>query len=60
MLSCAELARFGGVFNSGDGVGYEITGFDGYSGVVPELLSDFGPFGLRQDASVEPCLFSFL
>jgi hypothetical protein len=54
------LHVFGGVFNSGDGVGYKMTGFDGYSGVVPELFSDFGPFGRRQDAAVEPLLFGFL
>ena len=47
-------------FNSCDGVGYKITIFVGFAGILPGVFVDFIPFGRRQDAVVEPLLFGFL
>jgi hypothetical protein len=46
------LAVFVVVFNFDDGVGYKITDFEGFSGVVSLLFSDFGPLGQHEDAGL--------
>ena len=55
-----SLTVFTDVCNSEGGVGDEVTDFDGSASTFFELFGDFGPFGWRQDAAVEPLLFGFL
>ena len=47
------------VFDSDGGVGYKIIDFEGSASAFCELFVDFGPFGQRQDAAIEPLLSWF-
>lgn len=53
------MTVFAGVFKPAVGDACESDNFEGVAGVVFEFFTDFGPFGLRQDAAVEPLLFVF-
>ena len=41
-------------------MGRKIIDFDGSASAVFEFFVSLGPFGQRQDATIEPLLFGFL
>lgn len=49
-----------GVFNCDDGVGCKITDFEVSAGVLSGLFVCFGPWGLYEDAAIEPLLYGFV
>jgi len=47
------------IFTSDGDVGYKMIDFESSAWALPDRFTDFGLFGLRQDADGGPLLFGF-